>query len=52
MKRKANHKSYIPLWSDASDVVEDISTAHGISFIKLKPEINNLYTMKNSQNNL
>ena len=34
MKRKANQKSHVPLWSDVSSEVEDISTAHGITCYK------------------
>ena len=34
MKRKANQKSHVPLWSDVSYAVEGISTAHGITFYK------------------
>ena len=34
MKRKANQKSHVPLWSDVSYEVEEISTAHGITFYK------------------
>ena len=32
MKRKTKHKSYVSLWSEVSYEVEDITTAHGISF--------------------
>ena len=34
MKRKANQKSHIPLWSDVSYEVEEISAAHGKTFYK------------------
>ena len=34
MKRQAHQKSHVSLWSDVSYEVEDISTAHGISFYK------------------
>jgi len=34
MKRKANQKSHVPLWSDVSYEVEEISTVHGITFYK------------------
>ena len=34
MKRKANQKSHVPLWSDVSYEVEGISTAHGMTFYK------------------
>ena len=34
MKRKANQKAHVPLWSDISYEVEDITTAHGMSFYK------------------
>ena len=34
MKGKANQKSHVFPWSDVSYEVEDISTAHGISFYK------------------
>ncbi len=33
MKRKANQKAHVPLWSDISYEVEDITTAHGITFL-------------------
>ena len=34
MKRQAHQKSHVSLWSDVSYEVEDISSAHGISFYK------------------
>ena len=34
MKRKANQKSHVPLWSDVYYEVAAISTAHGITFCK------------------
>jgi len=34
MKRKANQKSHVPLWSDVSYEVEGISTAHGMTLKK------------------
>jgi hypothetical protein len=34
MKRKANQQSHISLWYDVSYEVEEISTAHGITFYK------------------
>ena len=45
MKRKANQKYHVPLWSDVSYEVEEITTAHGITFYKTQPETDYFYAM-------
>ena len=46
MKRKAHQKSHVPLWSDVSFAVEEISIAHGITcYKKLQPETDHVYAM-------
>ena len=45
MKRKANQQSHVPLWSDVSYEVEEISTAHGITFYKTSARDRPFYAM-------